>query len=182
MQVKNIDIKMRLSGDYELILTVPKKEQKAVLKLMEDFKAKADKEWQAEISVKKKKRSLDANAYCFVLCDKIAEKLNTTKELIYQKAIREVGAFDTLLIQNKAVDNFLNMWNRKGLGDYAEPLHESKKVEGCTVVIAYHGSSKYDSKQMARLIDYIVTEAQELGVDTMTPAEINRLKELWNGK
>lgn len=179
MQVKNIDARMTLGGECGLLLTLPKSESKSVENLLEEFSQKKDKVWEAVIAVKKKKRSLDANAYCFVLCDKIAEKLNTTKELIYQKAIREVGVFDTLLIQNKAVDSFLNMWNRKGLGDYAEPLHESKKVEGCTVVIAYHGSSKYNTKQMARLIDYIVTEAQELGIDTMTPKELDHLKSLW---
>lgn len=178
MQVKNIDI-MQGNGECKVILTLPQNEWKSIVKLMEDFKAKADKVWEAVIAVKRKRRSLDANAYCFVLCDKLAEKLGTTKELVYQKAIREVGVFDILLLQNQAVDSFLTMWNRKGLGDYAEVLNESEKVKGCTKIIAYHGSSKYNTKQMARLIDYIVWECHEQGIETMTPDEIERLKSLW---
>ena len=38
-----------------------------------------------------------------------------------------------------------------------------------------------DSKQMSELIDGTVSEAQELGIDTRTPDEIERMKSLWNG-
>ena len=36
-----------------------------------------------------------------------------------------------------------------------------------------------DSKQMSELIDGTVSEAQELGIDTRTPDEIERMKSLW---
>ena len=109
MQVKNIDTRFTLAGDCEVIITVPKGERDNITNLIDDFKKKLDKVWVANIAIKRKKRSLDANAYCFVLCDKLAEKLGTTKEIVYQKAIREVGAFDILLLQNQAVESFLNM-------------------------------------------------------------------------
>ena len=51
-------------------------------------------------------------------------------------------------------------------------MHNSSKVPDCSVITAYHGPSKYDSKQMARLIDYIVQNAKELGIQTETPDEI----------
>ena len=39
-----------------------------------------------------------------------------------------------------------------------------------------------DSKQMSELIDGTVSEAQELGIDTRTPDEIERMKSLWEIK
>ncbi|QIB68240.1 hypothetical protein Ami103574_02450 [Aminipila butyrica] len=179
MQVKSIDARLTLGGDYEVILTVPRGERENVKILLEEFKAKAEKVWEAVIGVKKRRRSLDANAYMWVLCDKIAEKLRTTKEGVYREAIKQVGVFDTLLLQDKAVESFVSMWNRQGVGNYAEVLYQSHAVEGCTTVRAYHGSHLYDTGQMTRLIDHIVEEAQGQGVETKTPDELERLKSLW---
>ena len=43
----------------------------------------------------------------------------------------------------------------------------------------YKGSSEYDTKEMSLLIDGIVHEAQNLGIETMPPNEIERLKGMW---
>lgn len=174
-------INQEMGGDYEVILMVSKAQKQAVELFYSDM-LDNDKPMVAKIDKKRKKRSLDANAYCFVLCDKIAQKIQTTKEKIYQESIREVGVFDNLLLQDKAVESFINMWNKKGLGDFAEITHKSKAVQGCTAVIAYHGSSVYDTKQMSILIDYIVNQAKDLGVETMTPVELEILKNNWKDR
>ena len=44
---------------------------------------------------------------------------------------------------------------------------------------AYYGSSTYNTAEMARFIDGIVSEARWLGIETMTPAEIERMKTAW---
>ena len=41
------------------------------------------------------------------------------------------------------------------------------------------GSSEMDTKQMAYFLDNIVDEAKELGIETTTPAEIERMKQQW---
>jgi hypothetical protein len=53
-----------------------------------------DKDKKFEIKEYHEKRSLDANAYCFVLCQKIANVIRSTKEEVYRKAIKEVGTFE----------------------------------------------------------------------------------------
>jgi len=55
-------------------------------------------------------------------------------------------------------------------------------LDGCTNVILYYGSSVYDSKQMAALIDNLVQDAQALGIETLPPAEIARLNSQWEVK
>lgn len=48
-----------------------------------------------------------------------------------------------------------------------------------TDVVAYYGSSTYDTDEMARLIDEIVNEAKELGIETMPPEELDCLIKSW---
>lgn len=136
-----------------------------------------DKEKKYEIKEHKEKRSLDANGYCWVLCKKIADKLHITKEEIYKKNIKEVGKYEVIPIRNDAIETFVNAWTGKGIGWICEILSKSK-IDGYTNLIAYYGSSIYDSKEMSLLLDGIVQEAQNLGIETLTPDELANLKSL----
>lgn len=131
-----------------------------------------------EIKPYRARRSLDANAYFFVLADKLAEKLNTTKEEIYRNAIKEIGGVsETVCVKNKAVERLCEGWRNQGLGWQTDTF--PSKLEGCTNVILYYGSSTYDSAQMSRLLDLIIQDCKEQGIPTETPDEIARLKALW---
>lgn len=179
MQVKNIDARLTLNGDYELILTVPRKEEKTVFKLVEEFKSKSGKTWEANIGVKRKKRSLDANSYLWVICSKIADVLKSTKEEIYMEAVRKKGMFEIVPIHDNALEFWINAWKSKGLGWHSEVFAKAK-TDGYTNTINYYGSSVYDSKTMSVLIDYIVGEAKELGIETLPFEELERMKGEWN--
>lgn len=74
------------------------------------------------------------------------------------------------------VTSYLSDVKPSGTGDFALTGHTLK---GWTEVYLYIGSSKYNTKEMARLIDYVVEECKPLGIDTMTPDEIERLKAAW---
>ena len=59
----------------------------------------------------RKKRSLDANAFCWVLLDKLAKKLSIPKETIYREYIKEIGGNSEIVcIQDKAVEKFRQGW------------------------------------------------------------------------
>lgn len=126
--------------------------------------------------VRRRKKSLTANAYMWQLCDKIAKKIKATKEDVYRKAIREVGAFTDGIFSRADVESIQANWSNNGIGWFAE----SHGTFGDMVTVRlYQGSHIYDGDQMRRLIDYIVDEAKDLGIETMTPDEIERLKQLW---
>ncbi len=129
------------------------------------------------LTVKKtKKRSLNANNYMWQLCDKIAYKIKATKEDVYRHAVREVGAwFDTSCDADKA-DDLCRAWEKNGVGWFAEPILMGNRIASIRL---YKGSSVYHTTEMARLVDYIVEEAKELGIETMTPDEIKRLEQMW---
>ena len=131
-----------------------------------------------EVKPYRKKRSLDANAYFFVLADKLAEKLNTTKEEVYRNAIKEIGGVsETVCVQDQAVDRLCESWRRNGIGWQTDTF--PSKIVGCTNVILYYGSSCYTSAQMNRLLDLIIQDCHEHGIPTDTPEEIARMKALW---
>lgn len=116
-----------------------------------------------EIKKYKQKRSLDANAYAWVLIDKIAEKLNLSKEEVYKSAIREIGGVsDKLCMLNDEADKFAAIWRQRGIGWQTEI--EESKIKGCKTVTVYYGSSTYDTEQMSRLIDLLTQECREQGI------------------
>lgn len=138
-----------------------------------------DKAYIITIEKQKRKRSLNANAYMWQLCHKIAEKVGATKEAVYRKNIREVGSFETVELISAGAARFIRSWQANGLGWIAEPLSERN---GYTTIIAYYGSSSYTTAEMSRLIEAVVEEAKGLGVETMTPAELAGLKAAWKGE
>ena len=148
-----------------------------------DFEALVDEmrdkdKLSIEVKPFRQRRSLDANAYFFVLADKLAEKLNITKEEVYRNAIKQIGGVsETVCVKDQAVTRLCEGWRKNGIGWQTETFES--KLEGCTNVILYYGSSTYDSAQMSRLLDLIIQDCKEQGIPTETPNEIARLKALW---
>ena len=146
---------------------------KNCLEAIENLK---DNKLSIEIKKWRKKRSLDANAYCWVLCDKIAKKIGATKEEIYKDAISNVGTFEPMIVEERAFENFKRVWEKQGLGFL---IQEVSRKDKCVKVHCYYGSSSYNTKEMSILIDYIVQEAKQVGVETMPDKELKSLLEAW---
>lgn len=128
---------------------------------------------------KKEKRSLDANAYFWVLCEKIAKKTHQIKTDIYRELVQRVGVFEDVAVTEESAESFKKMWQSKGLGWIA--IEEPCKLDGCVKYRCYSGSSSYGKAEMARLIDEVIYEAKEMGIETMTPDQIAELKQKWKG-
>ena len=143
----------------------------------EDEVAKLDeiKDKLMVLDVKKysEKRSLNANKYFWQLCDKIAEKLNSDKISIYLMQLKHDGVFVDLEVRNEALDEIRKQFR------YVEEYDDGLDY---TFARCYIGSSHYSTAQMSRLINGTVEEAKQLGIETLTPAEIARLIEKWEAK
>lgn len=137
-----------------------------------------DKIYTAKISKKRKKRSLDSNAYFWTLCDKLAEKTGISKSEIYRQEIQDIGGnCEILSIKKEEAEKFCHLWESHGIGWVAKPLSE---VCGLINVIAYQGSSTYDTAQMSRLIDTIVQDCKAQGIETLPPDKLEEMKSRWN--
>ena len=156
MRITDLNIELTLNGAKISFLT---KDLTAVNNLYQ-----IDSKTPLETKIKPYRdiRSTDANSYMWVLCDKIAEKIHSTKEEVYRKAVREVGVFQDVAVQEKALPALISNWTSNGIGWVTDTF--DSKLNGCKRVRLYTGSHRYDTKQMARLIDYIVQEAKELEI------------------
>ena len=81
-------------------------------------------------------------------------------------------------IKNEAVEKFRQAWGKKGLGWITETT--KSKLDGYTNVLAYYGSSIYDTKEMTRFIEQIIQECEQLDIETKSKAEIDSLLKEWD--
>jgi hypothetical protein len=181
MQFKASKIRLQTNeeGQVEIILTTQEnvfKARKYVAEAKEIITK--GKELAVEIKQYRKKRSLDANSYAWVLISKIADALQTSKEEVYIEMLKRYGQREPKLLS--VVIEAVGMVYR-ATRDHCYEVGESelngKLFKHLAILI---GSSQYDSKEMATLIDGIVSEAKELGIETMTPEELALLKENWS--
>ena len=172
------DVTRRMNGEYVVtfrVTTDPRKELEKLNEVELDIIAKKHRN----------KRSLDANAFCWALCSDIGKALRppVPKEEIYVKSIKDLGRFYPVLVKETAVEEFQRRWRTKGEGWFAEKRSESKEHAGWYWVYAYYGSSTYDSKEMSILIDGLVQEAEDMGIQIpLGKHDIERLKEDWHAK
>lgn len=136
-----------------------------------------DKNKKFEIKEHKEKRSLRANNYAWELISKIADAIGSTKEEVYRDYITHKGIYRVITMNKEAVPTFIKVWNDKGLGWVCE--QSGTKIAGLVDVVAYYGTSSYNTKQMANFIDYIVQEAKNLGIETLNPNDLESLKNSW---
>lgn len=140
---------------------------------------KKGKQYELTIKPVTKKRSLDANAMCWVLMDKLATHYGIGVAEVYRHNIRDIGGnSDIICLQDRAVDAFCRSWQKNGLGWQTEKV--PSKIDGCTNVKIWYGSSTYDTAQMSRLIDAVVQECKVAGIEVMSEREKLLLLERWN--
>ena len=113
----------------------------------------------------------------WVLISKLEEKVNISKDVIYKDAIKNIGVYEVIPVKNEAVERFIEAWTKNGLGWVCETT--KSKLEGYTNVLAYYGSSTYDTAEMSRLIDLIVQECKQFNIETMSKLELDSLIESW---
>lgn len=138
-------------------------------------------EYDIKIEKKRRKRSLDANAYAWVLIGKLAEALKESTTTVYRRLIADMSAFEIVPIRDDAVDKWITVWQGKGIGWLCEDMGACKNTQGYHNVKCHYGSSTFDSKEMSYFIDLIIQECKEQGIETLPPSELIKIKELWGG-
>lgn len=115
-----------------------------------------------EIKEYKKPRTRNANALMWELCEKLAERIpGISKEDVYRRAVHAVGTCYSTSAPTAQADALSNSWTCRGVGWLAETIGQD---EESTSILLYPGSSTYTTEQMARLIDYLIDECKEEGI------------------
>ena len=167
---------IKLEGGWLMV----KPEKQDLGKAMALVRKHKDRLYDLEVKEHRQKRSLDANAYCWVLIHKLAQATRLTPVEVYREAIRNVGNnFTPMCVREQDAERLKKNWSSHGLGWLCEDLGQSQ-VPGCVNIACYHGSSTYDTEQMSRLIDNLVQDCKALDIETMTPERLALLKEEWD--
>jgi len=143
----------------------------------QDINLEKDIDYVIDIQKHNEKRSLNANAYFWKLCDMIAKKVGSDKDTIYLLQLSKYGVFVDVDITKEALPGLQQKFR------YIEILEEDYLCEYLDrlPVRCYFGSSHYDSKEMSELITGTVTDAHDLGIETWTDEEIENLLKNWKG-
>lgn len=137
-------------------------------------------ELTVEVKKFRPKRSLTANAYFHVLVGKIAEKMETSHAEIHNIMIARYGVMDEE-VKNIILADDIPWQQLENL--HLRPTSATKVMDNgklYRVYIVMKGSHTYDTKEMSTLIDGVVGEAKELEIETLTPIELERMKNQWN--
>lgn len=124
-----------------------------------------------ELYVKKKKRSKDQNSYFWELLQQLCFEMNLDVIQEYKKRVKELGIFKQWEIDTINVPTFEKLWSDRGIAWFTEKVEE---IGNKIIINAYYGSSSYNSKQMSRLLDNLVQDCKEVGIQTLDMLEIER--------
>ena len=155
------DITLHIDGDISRIDTLVNKDLR--MKLVQ---------WRD-------KRSNNANKYFHVLSDQLADAMRMSKPKMKNYLLFHYG--------QRVRDSENNLVVIKTNADERELIERSDMhlwyikdaPDGTPMYVLLEHSRFYDSKQMSILIDGVVAECKAQGIDTMTPAEIEELKQRW---
>ena len=138
------------------------------------------KAYDLTVKEHRKKRSLDANAYAWVLIGKLADAMRIPPTVVYNNAIQNIGGnYEVIPIREEAVEKFKEVWTKQGLGWPCVDMGPSK-IKGYRNLRAYYGSSTYDTRQMSILIDALIQDCKALDIETLSEEKLSAMMEGWD--
>ena len=143
-----------------------------------------------DIKEHKHRRSIDANAYYWRLVGELARKLQITNSRCHNEMLRRYGTFDE--IGGKLVHVMIPDTDEayeEALESVTYHVRPTTYIKAGTegqpnyrVYVIIKGSSRYNTKEMSKLIDGVVQEAKEQDIEVLPPDEIERIKALWQSQ
>lgn len=148
-----------------------------------------DKDLTIKVTKYRKHRSLDANAYYWTILSKLAAKLRVSKPYLHNIMLRKYGqeeyfsgkiAYTMLPDTDETTEKIAEM-------EEAHFAPTSNVIPGKDGINyrsykLLRGSHSYNSKEMSELINGLVDDAQAAGIETLTPAEIERMMAAYGKK
>lgn len=139
---------------------------------LNEYQLKEVQKFINELKNPKKKRSLNANNYAWKLITEIGNILRKSKEEIYLQMLKDYGQSEIVsILSNISPNGYFKYYEKIGTG-----IVNNKEFTHYKIL---KGSSEFDTKEMSIFIDGIVQEAEQLGINTITPKELESLKGEW---
>lgn len=158
-----------------LSVPIPQVQFNNIVKLQQA--CEGGKELTFKLDVKRKRRSLDANAYMWVLLDDMAKVMHTDKERLYIEVLKRYGVFTHVVVKPNVVERVIRDWRAvEVVGDVTINGQKGTQLR------CYFGSHSYDTKEFSRLLDGVISECKDLGIETRPREEIDQMLKEWGGE
>lgn len=180
MKIKKIETPKLHYDETIFTIVFAKGQGKEVGKLYASLNIDPEKDYMVKIEPVKRKRSLNSNAYAWVLMTEIANVLRSDKDEIYVEMLKRYGQIAEDKDGNKIVFSVRSDIDATSFYKYLERIGTGT-VNGTefTHYRALKGSSEFDTHEMSIFIDGIVSEAKNLGIETLPPDEVARMNAAW---
>lgn len=133
-----------------------------------------DNEKTFEIQEHKEKRSLNANALLWKCLGEMATSLRTDKWDVYLEMLKRYGTFTYICVKPKAVEAVKRQWR-----EVEEIGHIDINGQDSVQMLCYYGSSTMNTKEFSTLLDGVISEMKEMGLDTPEQKDLDRAIENW---
>ena len=163
----------------QLIIDIPPDQRGAVMRFLRSMK---DRLYDLNIKEHRKKRSLDANAKMWALINEMSAILHIPPEEIYQGYIPDVGNnFWIAPVKPEEIAERAADWCRGHIGRMADDMGpcRNEALMGYHNLKLYRGSSEYDTATFSRLLDLVLQDCRQLGIETLSEREKSLLLEQW---
>ena len=137
----------------------------------------------------REKRSLDANAYYWRLITKLSDAYGRSNSFTHNLMLRRYGQPDLFdekrayIVLPDTVETEHKVMEAEGYHlKMTSEVKEGKDGKMYRTYFLLRGSSTYDTKEMSRLIDGLVSECQDLGIETLPPDELERMMKAYEEK
>ena len=117
----------------------------------------------------KEKRSVNANALLWKMLGEIATALRTDKWSVYLTMLKRYGTYTYICVKPKAVEAVKKQWREcEVIGDIT--INGDPAVQ----MLCYYGSSTMNTKEFSVLLDGVISEMKEMGLETPADRDLQR--------
>lgn len=122
-----------------------------------------------DIVLHKEKRSVNANALLWKMLGEIATALRTDKWSVYLTMLKRYGTYTYICVKPKAVEAVKKQWREcEVIGDIT--INGDPAVQ----MLCYYGSSTMNTKEFSVLLDGVISEMREIGLETPADRDLQR--------
>ena len=161
--------------DGNIIVSFRVYDEKRFMSLVDGIKDVPTLEIEADKP--KAKRSLNANGLLWKCLGDIANAIHADKWTVYLEMLKRYGKYTYICVKPSVVDAVKAQWREcEEIGEI--DVNGQKAVQ----LLCYFGSSTYNTKEFSHLLDGVVSEMEEIGLEKPMSSEMRRALELWERK
>lgn len=139
-----------------------------------DYEKYLDMDVSVEVSKFYNKRSDNANRMLWACIKDLCAYKGTKKWDEYLRLIKDYGQYTYVIVRPNSLETFRAQWRET---EVIGPIMHNG--EECIQVLCYFGSHLYNTKEFAALLDGVISEMKDAGLEVPATGDIKLALEEW---